>query len=160
MNAYNYDDPLAEREMMRQQENIEEAAMTEEMEYFEKQIALQQEGQPDWDLLSGTDPAEFVNDWDPENDRFSKTLNALIELLGGFGAEWEDLAAYHAPSECGKDVARSQERRIRGVVTEQWGGTLKGFYAEFEARVNPEWAYVNGLPGYWVDPDGGISFNC
>ena len=99
MNAYNYDDPLAEREMMRQQENIEEAAMTEEMEYFEKQIALQQEGQPDWDLLSGTDPAEFVDDWDPENDRFSKTLNALIELLGGFGAEWEDLAAYHAPSE-------------------------------------------------------------
>ena len=32
MNAYNYDDPLAEREMLRQQQNIEDAAMAEEME--------------------------------------------------------------------------------------------------------------------------------
>jgi hypothetical protein len=106
--------------------------------------------------MIGAAPDAYVQGWDP-NDPFCKGILALLDLYRGFAEAARDLTAYHAPSECYRDVARGNRHELDETMAEM-GYTFEGFYREFEQRVNRDWACMNALPGFYIDPDDGLLY--
>jgi hypothetical protein len=99
-------------------------------------------------------PEDAVEGWDPDGDDLTQTIIELTDAYAHHQDAYDDLAAYNAPVECYHDVARSQEREARDIVLRRYDG-MREFVEEFEDRVHPEWAYVNALPGFWLDDEAG-----
>lgn len=98
---------------------------------------------------------QFIAFFNPETDPLSQTVIELLDEMAGWNEELDDLNAYGAPSECGRDVARSQMRRVFAIIAKRYPSP-EAFYRVFKSGVDQNWAYWKGLPGYWVSPEGQV----
>jgi hypothetical protein len=99
-------------------------------------------------------PDAYVKDWNPD-DALGKTLTAMLEEVIGLQESFDDIAAFHAPSECGKDVMRGYKRRMREIILDHFL-TLEDFCDEYNTRVDPAWRMANAMPEAWYGPSGEV----
>jgi hypothetical protein len=77
-------------------------------------------------------------------DALSRTTSAVLAEIRDMHEGFEDVARWHAPSECCGIVADGAARDIRTILDEA-GLTAEEFVDEVERRTSSKWCYVYGL---------------
>ncbi len=78
------------------------------------------------------------------DDHFSRLCSKVRRILVGSGQAAEDIAAYHAPSECYRDLNHATAYSLQAALDEA-GMTADEFVQEFEARTSPKYLYFSGM---------------
>jgi len=74
------------------------------------------------------------------DDRFSRAVSAIRNITSGFAESQEDIARYHAPSECYTLVARKAAARAKEAL-DQLGYATYEFTLEVLRRADHKQAY-------------------
>lgn len=83
--------------------------------------------------------------WKDATDRLSRTISEILIIFRQLELAYQDMQAFNAPSECGRDISRSAAKAIKETLKRN-GYTADDLIAEAEERTNARFIYNLGLP--------------
>jgi hypothetical protein len=76
------------------------------------------------------------------DDKLSRMISSLLAIYKGQEEAFEDLHAWHAPSECGTMIIR-YTKNLKADLFEQEGMTEREFSKAIRTRISNRWIYYN-----------------